>query len=206
MDKEIQELQKAAEEKKKQENEQANSLVLTERINNSIVDCYENTLAQNTDKMQSLTNKLFNAEVEVKESQIEGRKQVLKAKTDKEVTQAKTEVDKEKTERSKTILKAQGLTEKLPPAFRLTALIIGYPFFVVYLLSLGWVIEFLTFVVKGFMTMIYDCADKFADLNAKFTANNNNKDFKLGKAIYNIAKWLLIVGALITIAVLVIRR
>lgn len=206
MDKEIQDLQKAVEEKQKQENEQANSLVLTDKINNSIVDCYENTLAQNTDKMQSLTNKLFNAEVEVKESQIEGRKQVLKAKTDKEVTQAKTEVDKEKTERSKTILKAQGLTEKLPPAFRLTALIIGYPFFVVYLLSLGWVIEFLTFVVKGFMTMIYDCADKFADLNAKFTANNNNKDFKLGKAIYNIAKWLLIVGALITIAVLVIRR
>ena len=107
MDKEIQDLQKAVEEKQKQENEQANSLVLTERINNSIVDCYENTLAQNTDKMQSLTNKLFNAEVEVKESQIEGRKQVLKAKTDKEVTQAKTEVDKEKTERSKTILKAQ---------------------------------------------------------------------------------------------------
>lgn len=206
MDKEIQELQKAVEEKQKQEYEQANSLVLTDKINNSIVDCYENTLAQNTDKMQSLTNKLFNAEVDVKESQIEGRKQVLKAKTDKEVTQAKTEVDKEKTERSKTILKAQGLTEKLPPAFRLTALIIGYPFFVVYLLSLGWVIEFLTFVVKGFMTMIYDCADKFADLNAKFTANNNNKDFKLGKAIYNIAKWLLIVGALITIAVLVIRR
>ena len=38
-------------------------LVLTDKINNSIAECYDNTLAQNTNKMQSLTNKLFNAEV-----------------------------------------------------------------------------------------------------------------------------------------------
>lgn len=197
---EIEELEKLVEQKKQKE------LQLSTKIDNSISECYDNTLANNTEKMQSLTNKLFNAEVEVKEKQIEGRKEVLKAKTDKEVTQAKTEVDVEKTERSKTILKAQGLTEKLPPAFRISALIVGYPFFLVYLLSLGWIIEFLTFTVKGFMTMIYDCADKFATLNQKFIDNNNNKEFKLGKSIFNIIKWLLIIGAIVAVIIVMLYK
>lgn len=197
---EIEELEKLVEQKKQKE------LQLSTKIDNSISECYDNTLANNTEKMQSLTNKLFNAEVEVKEKQIEGRKEVLKAKTDKEVTQAKTEVDVEKTERSKTILKAQGLTEKLPPAFRISALIVGYPFFLVYLLSLGWIIEFLTFTVKGFMTMIYDCADKFAVLNQKFIDNNNNKEFKLGKSIFNIIKWLLIIGAIVAVIIVMLYK
>lgn len=200
---EIEELRKKVEEKQSKDN---NEFALSSRINNSIADCYDNTLANNTEKMQSLTNKLFDAEVEVKEKQIEGRKEVLKAKTDKEVTQAKTEVDVEKTERSKTILKAQGLTEKLPPAFRVSALVLGFPFFIIYLLTFGWVIEFLTFMIKGFMTMVYDCADKFATLNKKFVDNNNNKEFKLGKSIFNILKWVLIVGAIIIIAILIINK
>lgn len=190
----------------KKEKEKNEDFALSKRINNSIADCYDNTLANNTQKMQDLTNKLFDAEVEVKEKQIEGRKEVLKAKTDKEVTQAKTEVDVEKTERSKTILKAQGLTEKLPPAFRVSALVLGFPFFIIYLLTFGWVIEFLTFLIKGFMTMVYDCADKFATLNKKFVENNNNKEFKLGKSIFNILKWVLIVGAVIVIAILIINK
>lgn len=61
-------------------------------------------------------------------------------------------------------------------------------------------------MIKGFMTMVYDCADKFATLNKKFTENNNNKEFKLGKAIFNILKWLLIIGAVIVIAILFMNR
>ena len=204
MDLEIEKLAKKVEEKKQEEKNE--NFALSTKIDNSISNCYDNTLANNTEKMQDLTNKLFDAEVEVKEKQIEGRKEVLKAKTDKEVTQAKTEVDVEKTERSKTILKAQGLTEKLPPAFRISALVIGFPFFIVYLLTFGWVIEFLTFMIKGFMTMVYDCADKFAVLNQKFIDNNNNKEFKLGKAIFNILKWVLIVGAIVFIAIFIINK
>lgn len=198
----IEELEKKVEEKKQQE---SNEFALTSKINNSISECYDNTLANNTDKMQALTNKLFNAEVEVKENQIEGRKEVLKAKTEKEVTQAKTEVDVEKTERAKTILKAQGLTEKLPPIFRVTALVFGFPFFIIYLLTFGWVIEFLTFMIKGFMTMIYDCADKFSTLNKKFIENNNNQDFKLGKAIFNILKWIVIVTGIVIALIFIIN-
>ena len=181
-------------------------LVLSDKINNSISECYDKTLAQNTGKMQALTNKLFNAEVDVKESQIEGRKATIKAGIEKDVTKAKTEVDVEKTERAKTILKAQGLTEKLPPAFRITALVIGFPFFLVYLLTLGWVIEFITFVVKGFLTMIFDCAERYAELNAKFTANENNKEFNVGKAVVNVVKWALIVSAVVVILILLMKK
>lgn len=184
--------------KKKQE------LLLAKKIDNSISECYDNTLAQNTEKMQSLTNKLFNAEVEVKEKQIEGRKQVLQTETEKDVTRAKTELDTEKTERSKTILKAQGLIEKLPPVFRVTALIVGYPFFLGYLLTLGWIIEFITFAVKGFITMVFDCAERYVELNKKFT--ENEKEFKLGKAIFNILKWTLIVAGIVVLVIFLTKN
>lgn len=191
--------------KEKRENYESNN-ALVSKINSSVAEYYDNTIANNAEKMQSLTNQLFNAEVEVKETQIEGRKQVLKNKVEKEVTQAKSELDAEKHERSKTILKAQGLTEKLPSIFRATALAIGYPFFVLYLLTLGWVIEFVTFVVKGFITMIYDCADRFVTLNKKFQEDEKNKNFSLGKSIFNILKWVLILGAAITIIVLLVKK
>lgn len=190
--------------KKIQEKKQqiSSELALTEKINNSVVDFYENSVASKKGEIQSLTNKLVNAEIEVKEKQIEGRKAVLKAEIEKEITKAKTEEDKEKHERAKTVLKAQGLTEKLPTAFRISALIVGYPFFLIYLLTLGWVIEFITFVIKGFITMIYDCADRFAQLNKKFIENGNDKQFQLGKAIFSILKWLIIVSAVIVIIIL----
>lgn len=176
-----------------------NELSLAGKIENSVAEYYDNTIANNGEKMQALTNKLFGAEVEVKEKQIEGRKEVLKAQTDKEVTKAKTEVDSEKTERSKTILKAQGLTEKLPPAFRVTALIVGYPFFLLYLLTLGWVIQFVTFVIKGFITMVFDCADRYMELNKKFEKDENK--FNLGKAIFNILKYALLITGIILLVV-----
>lgn len=197
---------KKIQEKKAEQEKRNNELVLAEKVNNSIAECYDKTIANNSQKMQSLTDKLFNAEVETREKQIDGRKRVLQAQSDKDVTKAQTELDVERTERSKTILKAQGLTEKLPPAFRVTALIIGYPFFVLYLLTLGWVIQFITFVAKGFLTMIFDCADRYADLNRKFTENANNKDFKLGKALIGILKWTLILGAVIVILVLLLKK
>lgn len=190
--------------KKIQEKKQqiSSELALTEKINNSVVDFYENSVASKKGEIQSLTNKLVNAEIEVKEKQIEGRKAVLKAEIEKEITKAKTEEDKEKHERAKTVLKAQGLTEKLPTAFRISALVVGYPFFLIYLLTLGWVIEFITFVIKGFITMVYDCADRFAQLNKKFIENGNDKQFQLGKAIFSILKWLIIVSAIIVIIIL----
>lgn len=194
---------KRIQEKKEQ---QKNDLILTEKVNHSISEYYDQSLEGKQDKIKGLTTKLVNAEIEVKEKQIEGRKQVLKSNIEKEVTQAKSAEDAEKHERAKTVLKAQGLVEKLPTPFRITALIIGYPFFVLYLLSLGWMIEFVTFVVKGFITMIFDCADKFATLNAKFLENDKNKDFKIGKAIFNILKWVLVIGAGVAIIVLLLNR
>ncbi|MBQ2871650.1 hypothetical protein IJE86_08110 [bacterium] len=189
---------------KRKREEQKNEMVLSSKINDSIAEYYDNSLAERTGKIQGLTEKLVDAEIDVKEKQIEGRKAVLKAQTEKDVTRANTEVDEEKTERSRTILKAQGLTEKLPPAFRVTALIVGYPFFLVYLLTLGWMIEFVTFVIKGFITMVFDCADRYVELNKKFT--ENEKDFKLGKAIFNILKWALITTAIVVLLVLLTRQ
>lgn len=183
-----------------------NELSLTSKINESVAQYYDSTIASNGNKMQALTNKLFDAEVEVAENKIEGKKKVLNSQTEKEVTEAKTEEDKAKHERAKTILKAQGLTDKMPTAFRVTALIIGYPFFVLYLITFGWITEFITFVIKGLTTMIFDCADRVAELNKKFVANGNDKQFKLGQSIFNILKWMLIVGAVIAIIILLASK
>lgn len=214
MDTEISELQKRLEEKeaedvkssKEKDDIQNANLVIKDKLNNSLADYYDSSIANNQPKIQKLTDKLVNAEMRVKEKQIEGQEKILNSKTEQKVTEAKSDEDAAKHERAKTVLKAQGLTEKLPKTFRITALIIGYPFFVLYLLTLGWVIEFVTFVIKGFITMIYDCADKFAELNKKFIENGNDKQFSLGKAIFNILKWVLIIGAVVTILILLIKK
>ena len=191
---------------KQKKEQQKNELVLTEKVNNSISQYYDQSIEQNQSKIQAVTNKLFNAEMRVKEKQIEGREKEVKAKIETGVTKAKSEEDAEKHERAKTILKAQGLVEKLPKPFRITALIVGYPFFFLYLITLGWVIEFITFVAKGFITMVFDCADRYATLKAKFIANENSKDFKIGKAIISILKWLIIVGAIATMVILLVTK
>lgn len=202
IDEEIEKIQ----EKKEKMSATQNSLVLAEKINNSVTEYYEQSLSNRQDKIKGLTEKVVDAEIKLKEKQIDGEKKVLESNINKKVTKAKAEEDAEKHERSKTILKAQGLTEKLPSVFRITALIIGYPFFLVYLLSLGWVIEFLTFVVKGFITMVYDCADRFVTLNKKFKDNENNQSFNLGKAIFNILKWMLILTAIILIVIFLTKK
>lgn len=213
MDNEISELQKKLKEKeveeaKKTEPENTSNanIVIKNKLDNSLANYYDSSIASNQNKIQKLTNKLVDAEMRVKEKQIEGQEKILNSQTEQKVTEAKSSEDAAKHERAKTVLKAQGLTEKLPKAFRITALIIGYPFFVLYLLTLGWVIEFVTFVIKGFITMIYDCADKFAELNKKFIENGNDKQFSLGKAIFNILKWALIIGAVVTILILLIKK
>lgn len=191
---------------KQRKEEQKNELALTEKVNNSISEYYDQSLEGKQAKIKGLTEKLVNAEIRVKEKQIEGREQVIKANIETNVTKALTEKDAEKHERAKTVLKAQGLTEKLPTPFRITALIVGYPFFFLYLITLGWVIEFITFVVKGFITMIFDCAERYASLRAKFIENENNKDFKIGKAIMSILKWLIIIGAIVTMVMLLVTK
>lgn len=210
IDVEIKDLKDKLEEKKaseKVEDEmQGANLVIKNKLNNSLANYYDSSIANNQDKIQKLTNKLVDAEMRVKEKQIEGQEQIMNSQTERKVTEEKSKEDEAKHERAKTVLKAQGLTEKLPKPFRITALIVGYPFFLLYLLTLGWVIEFITFVVKGFITMIYDCADRFAELNKKFIENGNDKQFSLGKAIFNILKWTLIVGAIITILIFIINK
>lgn len=183
--------------------EKDNTSIISQKVENSVAEYYDNSLANKGKKIQGLTEKLVEAEIEVKEKQIEGRKQVLKSEIETEVTRAKVKEDEEKHERVKTVLKAQGLTEKLPKPFRVTALTVGYPFFLVYLLTLGWVIEFITFVVKGFITMVYDCAERFITLNAKFIENGNTKNFNLGKAIFNILKWTIIVVSIVVMIILI---
>ena len=179
--------------------------VLSEEINKSVATYYEQSLSDRQDKIKGLTEKVVDAEIKLKEKQIDGEKKVLESNINKKVTKAKAEEDAEKHERSKTILKAQGLTEKLPTPFRITALIIGYPFFLLYLLTLGWVIEFITFVVKGFITMVYDCAERFVELNKKFVDNDNKQSFDLRKAIFNIIKWTLVLGVIVVLIIFLTR-
>lgn len=171
------------------------------KLSSSVQDYYDKNIANKSKKVDKLAKQAVAAEIQVEEEKIRGRKSIIKSRISKEVTQNKAEEDTEKHERVKTILKAQGLTEKLPSLFRVTAIVVGYPFFFIYLITLGWIIEFITFVVKGFITMIYDCADRFAELNKKFIENGNDKQFKLGHAITNILKWALILSAILVLII-----
>ena len=188
-------------EKIKQRKESSALPVLSEEINKSVATYYEQSISERQDKIKGLTEKVVDAEIKLKEKQIDGEKKVLESNINKKVTKAKAEEDAEKHERAKTILKAQGLTEKMPAPFRVTALLIGYPFFLLYLLTLGWVIEFVTFVVKGFITMVYDCAERFVELNKKFVDNDNKQSFDLRKAIFNIIKWTLVIGVIVVMII-----
>lgn len=179
---------------------------LSEKINNTMQECYDKVIAENPDKMQQLTKKFVDAEFEVREAQLDGKKQVYKNEAKKAVSKSKQELDEEEHKRSKAILKSFGYVEKLPWFYRWTALIIGYPIFLLYTITLGAIVSFLTFSIKGIITMIFDCAEKFNALKVKFMENTGNKEFKLGKALFNILKWVLIVGAVITIAVLLIVK
>lgn len=179
---------------------------LQAQMDNTMAGLLSDVVENHKDDMLALTDRAFKNELDIRETQTEGRKKKEKAKVGKEVTEEQIKEDEAKHERAKTILKAQGLTSQLPKWFRITALIVGYPFFVVYLLSLGWIIEFLTFTIKGFITMVADCVERFTEVNAKIIENSNNKDFKLSRAIINILKWLLIIGAVVAVIVLLILK
>lgn len=210
MERSLEEIEQEIESKKNQQlvetkaAEQRNALQT--KMDNTMMELMGNVVEKNKDGMLALTDKALKNEINIRETQTEGRKKKEKSKVEKEVAEAKTEEDQAKHERAKTILKAQGLTSQLPKAFRITALIIGYPFFVLYLLTLGWIIEFFTFVIKGFITMVADCVERFTEVNAKIIANDNSKDFKLGKAISKLLWGLLIVGAIIAVIVLFVVR
>lgn len=210
MERSLEEIEQEIESKKNQQlvetkaAEQSNALQT--KMDNTMMELMENVVEKNKDGMLALTDKALKNEINIRETQTEGRKKKEKSKVEKEVAEAKTEEDQAKHERAKTILKAQGLTSQLPKAFRITALIIGYPFFVLYLLTLGWIIEFFTFVIQGFITMVADCVERFTEVNAKIIANDNSKDFKLGKAISKLLWGLLIVGAIIAVIVLFVVR
>ena len=180
------------------------SVAVKNAVNNSVQESLKSAVEKNKEKFESLADNALQTELEIKNNEVQGRKEVTKSNIRKNVTQAKIDEDEKKSERAKTILKAQGLTSQLPTLYRSTALVIGYPFYVLYLLSFGWIIQFLTFTIKGFITMVADCAERFADVNKKFVDNDNTKEFHLGKAMVNILMWTLIIGALITVVVLLI--
>lgn len=189
-------------ESKTQEIQTKQTTALQEKMNNKMMNLMDSVVDSHDEELKNLTDKAFKNEIEIREVQTAGRKKTEKLNVDKNITHAKAEDDKEKHERAKTILSAMGLTNQLPKIFRITALIVGYPFYVLYLLSFGWIIEFFTFIVKGFITMVADCMERFADVNSKIIKNENSKDFKLGKALTKICWGVLIIGVIITIVVL----
>ena len=208
MKKELAEI-KAEEQKTEVDNlpaKQDQSLGVGEVINNQVQQLFTVAVQNNKEGVKALTEKAVQTEIEIKTEEVEGRKEVEKSKIRKNVTKAKTEEDEAKHERSQTILKSQGFTSKLPAPYRITALILGYPIFFIYTITLGAVVSFLTFAVKGFITMVADCAERFADVNKKFISNGNEKDFKLGKAMIGILKWVLIVGAILAVVILLVVK
>lgn len=209
----LEELQKEIDAKKKEENQivvqntdNNSSMAVSNTINNKLQTIFEDTVENNTEEVKALADNAVKTELEIKNEEVVGRKEVKKSEIRKNVTQAKIEEDKAKHTRAETILKSQGLTSQLPSVYRITALIVGYPFYLLYLLTFGWIIQILTFVVKGFITMVADCAERFADVNKKFIDNDNTKQFKLGKAMINILKWLLVIGGIVAIVVVLLVR
>ena len=209
----LKELQNEIEAKKKEENQivvqnqdNNSSLTVSNTINNKLQTIFEDTVENNTEQVKQLADNAVKTELEIKNEEVVGRKEVKKSEIRKNVTQAKIEEDKAKHTRAETILKSQGLTNQLPSVYRITALIVGYPFYLIYLLTFGWIIQVITFVVKGFITMVADCAERFADVNKKFIDNDNTKQFRLGKAMINILKWLLVIGGIVAIVVVLLVR
>ena len=206
IERKIEEKKKAMAEQKYEVSTQSTEMPLSNSINGKLEEIFQDSVERNSEGVVALADKAVKDELEIRNEQLEGRKEIEKSKTRKTVTQAKTEEDSAKHERSKTILKSQGLVNQLPAPYRITAMIIGYPFFMLYLLTFGWIIQVLTFVIKGFITMVADCAERFADVNKKFVENGNEKKFSLGKAIINILKWLLIVGAVVAVVLVLILK
>ena len=209
IEKEIAEKKKAIEEEAEQKYEvstQSTERPLSNTINDKLEEIFQESVERNSEGIVALADKAVTNELEIKNEEVEGRKEIRKSEIRKKVTEKKTEEDSVKHERAKTILKAQGLTSQLPSIYRITALILGYPFYVLYLLTFGWIVLLLTFIVKGFITMVADCAERFAEVNKKFVANDNEKQFKLGKAIINILKWLLIVGAIVAVVIVFLLK
>lgn len=209
----LEKLQKEIDAKKKEENQivvqnadNNSSMAVSNTINNKLQTIFEDTVENNTEQVKQLADNAVKTELEIKNEEVVGRKEVKKSEIRKNVTQAKIEEDKAKHTRAETILKSQGLTSQLPSVYRITALIVGYPFYLLYLLTFGRIIQILTFVVKGFITMVADCAERFADVNKKFIDNDNTKQFRLGKAMINILKWLLVIGGIVAIVVVLLVR
>ncbi len=210
MEKDLEDIQKQIDEKKSQQlieaNEKESTTALQTKMNETMMGLMETVVDKNKNGMLSMTDKAFKNEIKIRETQTEGRKKKEQSKVEKEVTEAKTEEDEVKHERSKTILKAMGIVKQIPKIFRQTALGIGYPFFVIYLITIGWVLEFFSFVIQGFITLVADCVERFAEVNAKIIANENSKDFKLGKTMIKFLWGVLIIGAIIGLIVLFVVK
>lgn len=183
-----------------------NNVLTEQKFEDSINEHFSNALENHKEDINKLTDDAVKEEIKIKHRWLVGRRKVKQSQTNQEVTEEKIKEDEKKHERSKTILKGFGLVNQLPAPYRITALVVGYPFFLAYLCTVGAFTLFLTFVAKGFITMVADCCERFAEVNAKFINNDNNKEFSLGKAIFNTLKWLLGLGVVLTIAILLIMK
>lgn len=194
------------EENSMQLSKQKSNSLTEQKIDNHINNLFDKALEKHQQDIDNLADDAVKQEIDIKQNQIKGRAKIIKSRTNQDVTEEKTREDEKKHERAKTVLKGFGLVTQLPAPYRITALIVGYPFYFIYLCSVGALTLFLTFVAKGFITMVADCCDRFAEVNAKYIQNNNNKDFSLGKAIFNTLKWLLVLAVVLTIIILLIVR
>lgn len=210
-DKELEELEQQIKDKKlelqrKVEESQIQHATVSTAINNKVMQLFEQSVDKHSDGVKDLTDKAVEGELRIKTEEVAGREKIKKSEIGKGVAEAKTAEDIAKHERSSTILKSQGLVKPIPSLFRITALAFGYPFFIVYLLTIGWILQIITFVANGFITMVAECAERFAEVNKKFKESNGESKFSLGKAMMSILKWVLIVGALTAIVVLLITK
>lgn len=191
------------------ENDTSNALVNTEInnvINQHVMQLFSDSVKEHSDDVKQLTDNAVKTELEIKNQEVEGRQKVKEAEIQEEVAKAKTKEDEAKHNRAQTVLKAQGLVKPIPAFFRRTAIFFGYPFFVIYLLTVGWILEMFTFVISGIITLVADCAERIAEVNKKFADNNEGRQFNVGKAILNLFKWLLIAGIAVTIVVLIVSK
>ncbi len=187
-------------------NTQPQEMSVGQAINNQVQTLFNQSISENKEGVKALTDKAVQTELEIKTEEVEGRKEVEKSKIRQNVTKAKTEEDEVKHKRAETILKSQGVVKPVPAIFRWVAIGIGFPFFIIYLLTFGWALQLLTYVIEGFITMVADCADRFAEVNKKFIENGNEKEFKLGRAMVGILKWALIIGAVLAVVILLVVK
>ena len=92
----LEELQKEIDAKKKEENQivvqntdNNSSMAVSNTINNKLQTIFEDTVENNTEQVKQLADNAVKTELEIKNEEVVGRKEVKKSEIRKNVTQAK---------------------------------------------------------------------------------------------------------------------